>query len=379
MAWPKLRNRRSHDEEVTLGNEGGTTPEGARWQPVASEGATTGRAAYSRASNGSPVNGGAVNGSGNAGAAGNSAAAAWPGEDEADSGDVQFWEWSKSDESFDLNDPGDGGDSPPERDRDAGRSRSPVVTPVPVPEEPQGEGIGQHLGNLTHLSEDPRLRAWQRRVIIAVIVGVVFTIVLNWRYGLTLAVLAAIADTVYRSRTTFYARPGVRLTAAQRRTLNQLHRMRRKGYRAMHCTPIPGSEDQIDHLVIGPAGVFAIDSDTWDKRTPVRTMNGRQLWHGPRSMKDRLEHAHWEAARAAELLSRELGSPVSVRPAMAVYGPKIPWVVATIRDVDVFSGPQLRKYLRRRARQMRGQRLTETDIERIEAAARKAFPEDPPA
>ncbi len=384
MAWPKLRNRRSHDEEVTLGNEGGTTPEGARWQPVASEGATTGRAAYSRASNsrasnGSPVNGGAVNGSGNADAAGNSAAAAWPGEDEADSGDVQFWEWSKSDESFDLNDPGDGGDSPPERDRDAGRSRSPVVTPVPVPEEPQGEGIGQHLGNLTHLSEDPRLRAWQRRVIIAVIVGVVFTIVLNWRYGLTLAVLAAIADTVYRSRTTFYARPGVRLTAAQRRTLNQLHRMRRKGYRAMHCCPIPGSEDQIDHLVIGPAGVFAIDSDTWDKRTPVRTMNGRQLWHGPRSMKDRLEHAHWEAARAAELLSRELGSPVSVRPAMAVYGPKIPWVVATIRDVDVFSGPQLRKYLRRRARQMRGQRLTETDIERIEAAARKAFPEDPPA
>ncbi len=379
MAWPKLRNRRSHDEEVTLGNEGGTTPEGARWQPVASEGATTGRTAYSRASNGSPVNGGAVNGSGNAGTAGNSAAAAWPAADEADAGDVQFWEWSKSDESFDLNDPGDGGDSPPERDRDAGRSRSPVVTPVAGQEEPQGEGIGQHLGNLTHLSEDPRMRAWQRRVIIAVIVGVVFTIVLNWRYGLTLAVLAAIADTVYRSRTTFYARPGVRLTAAQRRTLNQLHRMRRKGYRAMHCSPIPDSEDQIDHLVIGPAGVFAIDSDTWDKRTPVRTMNGRQLWHGPRSMKDRLEHAHWEAARAAELLSRELGSPVSVRPAMAVYGPKIPWDVATIRDVDVFSGPRLRKYLHRRARQMRGQRLTHADIERIEAAARKAFPEDPPA
>ena len=44
-------------------------------------------------------------------------------------------------------------------------------------------------------------------------------------------------------------------------------------------------------------------------------------------------------------------TPVTVRPAMAVYGPKIPWDVATIRDVDVFSGPRLRKYLRRRARQ----------------------------
>src|ERR1700683_2116937 len=85
MAWPKLRNRRAHDEEVTLGNEGGTTPEGARWEPVASDGATAGRTAYSRASNGSPVNGGAVNGSGNAGAAGNSAPAAWAGRGENES------------------------------------------------------------------------------------------------------------------------------------------------------------------------------------------------------------------------------------------------------------------------------------------------------
>ncbi len=64
---------------------------------------------------------------------------------------------------------------------------------------------------------------------------------------------------------------------------------------------------------------------------------------------------------------------------MAVYGPKLPWDVVSIRDVDVFSGPRLRKYLRRRARQMRGQRLTATDIDRIEVAAGKAFPEDRPA
>ena len=296
---------------------------------------------------------------------------------------MQFWEWSKSDESFDLNDPAepsDGGASPaPERDQDARPTRSLVVTPVAVQEEPQGEGIGQHLGNLAHLSADPRMRTWQRRVIIAVIAGVVFSIVLNWRYGLTLAVLAAIADTVYRSRTSVYVRPGVRLTGAQRRTAYQLNRMRRKGYRVMHCIPIPDSEEQIDHLVIGPAGVFSIDSEDWDKRMPVRTRNGRQLWHGPRSMKDRLEHAHWEAAQASSLLSRELGSPVSVRPAMAVYGPKLPWDVVPIRDVDVFSGPRLRKYLHRRARQMRRQRLTATDIERIEVAAKKAFPQDPPA
>ena len=288
MAWPKLKNRRSQDEEVTLGNEGGTTPEGARWQPVASDGATADRTRYRRASHGGPVQGGAANGRDDADTTGHLAPAAWPGTVGADadvdaaadtaadsgSGDVQFWEWSKSDESFDLNDPAEPGPSPaPERDRAARPARSLVVTPVAVQEEPQGDGIGQHLGNLTHLSADPRMRAWQRRVIVAVIVGVAFSIVLNWRYGLTLAVLAAIADTIYRSRTSIYIRPGVRLTGAQRRTAYQLNRMRRKGYRVMHCLPIPDSEEQIDHLVFGPAGVFSIDSEDWDKRMPVRTRN----------------------------------------------------------------------------------------------------------
>ena len=111
--------------------------------------------------------------------------------------------------------------------------------------------------------------------------------------------------------------------------------------------------------MVGPAGVFAIDSEAWDKRLPVRTKNARQLWHGPFSKKDRLEHAQWEAQQAADLLSGALGKPVTVRPAMAVYGPKIPWDVATIRDVDVFSGPRLRKYLRRRARQTGVRPLTD--------------------
>ena len=59
---------------------------------------------------------------------------------------------------------------------------------------------------------------------------------------------------------------------------------------------------------------------------------------------------------------------------MAVYGPRIPWDVATIRDVDVFSGPRLRKYLRRRARQEDVRPLTDTEIEKIYEAASKAFP-----
>ena len=75
------------------------------------------------------------------------------------------------------------------------------------------------------------------------------------------------------------------------------------------------------------------------------------------------------------MLSDALGRPVSVRPAMAVYGPKIMWDVAEIRDVDVFSGPRLRKYLRRRAKKRDTRPLRASDIERIDKAARTAFPQ----
>src|SRR5207244_1569141 len=173
-----------------------------------------------------------------------------------------------------------------------------------------------------------------------------FWILVSWQLGLTLAVIAIIADTIYRARKGYAGK--IRLTAAQRRTRRQLNKLGRAGYRAMHARPIPESQDQIDHLVVGPAGVFAIDSENWDKRLAVRTKKGTQLWHGPFSKKDRLQHAQWEAQRAADLLTGATGKPVSVRAAMAVYGPRIPWDVATIREVDVCSGPRLRQYMRRR-------------------------------
>jgi hypothetical protein len=199
----------------------------------------------------------------------------------------------------------------------------------------------------------------------------------SWVWGLTFAVLAAIADTIIRSRTSVNGPAGVRLTKAQKGTIRQLDALQRRGYRAMHILPIPDSDQQIDHLVIGPAGVFAVDSEDWDGRMPVRTTSHLKMWHGPNPVNDRLEHARWEADQAAKLLSAAVGRPVTVRAAMAVYGPKIPFHVAEIRDVDVFSGPELRKYLRRRAKRRGTQPLTESEIERLEKAAHEAFPQAP--
>ena len=65
--------------------------------------------------------------------------------------------------------------------------------------------------------------------------------------------------------------PAVQVTTAQRRTRRRLFLLRPAGYVALHRRAIPGSDSVIDHLVIGPGGVFALDSERWDRRLPVRT------------------------------------------------------------------------------------------------------------
>ena len=249
------------------------------------------------------------------------------------------------------------------------------------PQRPDGSGrpaptverMAERL-QLGDLMADSRMRIWKRRLLVAIVAGLVFTFIFTWRAGLTAAVLAAIADAIYRSRTTASMPPGVKLTGAQKHTQRQLARMERSGYRALHSRPIPGSREFIDHFVVGPTGAYAIDSESWDKRLPIRTRNARQLYHGPFSKKDRLEHARWEAQQASDRLTSELRKPVYVRPVLAVYGPKVPWIVATIREVDVFSGDRLRKYLRRNAAMRDRPTLSASEVEEVYTAAARVLP-----
>ncbi len=327
----------------------------------------------------------------------------WPGGAVADTsdqpaeGDVPFWDWAPSDDAedmrFPLDDDPSGAESAGDRVTSGGPRAAtasggqPYVTPREAGDvPPRKEGIGHRLGSLNHVFGDTRMGAWRRRAVVAIVVGVIVTILLNWRYGLTVAVVVAIADTIYRSRKVPPAQPGLQMTKAQKLTLRQLLKLERSGYRVLHSRLIPDSEDHIDHLVIGPAGVFAIDSEIWEK-LPIRTKRARQLYLGPFSKKDRLEHARWESERAAEYITEHAdqqllgslpGGTVRVRPAMAVYGPKIPWDIATIRDVDVFSGPRLRTYLRRYIRQNHARPLNSAQISQIYDAAHAAFPDHDP-
>jgi Nuclease-related domain len=227
------------------------------------------------------------------------------------------------------------------------------------------------------LAGDPRLPIWIARAVMALVAGVAITAWQGWRLGLTAAALVAIADTIYRSRTTSVIPAGARVGSAQRRTGRRLSLLRPHGYVALRSRAIPGSDSVIDHLVIGPGGVFALDSERWDRRLPVRSVTGDLLYHGPFSQKARLEHARWEASQAAAHLSKALGQKITVRPAMVIYGPTIPWIVASLDGVDVLAGKRLRKYFRRQARTRRAGQLDAEQVEDIHIAAAVALPPAP--
>jgi len=226
------------------------------------------------------------------------------------------------------------------------------------------------------LPPDVQLRFWRIRFTIMLAVGVVFFIITrSWAIAVTLAILAGIVDAVRRSRSAALYVNGASHPGARKATSKQLRKMRRDGYFALDARPIPNTREFIDHLVVGPTGVYAIDSEKWDPKLPIRTWNGKKLYHGPESQKDRLEHAVWEASQASEILSAALGTEIAVRPALAIYGSKVPWHIATIRNVDVFSGPVLRKYLKRRGRMREGVRLTGEEIRTIYDTAARMLPE----
>jgi hypothetical protein len=234
-----------------------------------------------------------------------------------------------------------------------------------------GRPGGQAYGDLLN---DPQVRRWAWRVGVALLVGLVFTLLFNLQVGFTFAVIVVIADSVRQSRTSSSVDAWRKSSAAERRTERQLRVLEKRGWRILHARAVPRddegvSDGKIDHLVIGPSGVYAIDSEKWDKRLPVRTLSHRKLFHGPFNKKDRLDEACWEAGQASRLLSAQVGFEVPVQPSVAIYGPPIPWKVMTVRDVDVYSGGRARSYLRRRPKI-----LTETDVQRIARAAEQTLP-----
>ncbi|MEU6785257.1 nuclease-related domain-containing protein [Nonomuraea angiospora] len=263
--------------------------------------------------------------------------------------------------------------------REDGHNASPIwvndrpeseQTAAAKPSAPTSTYAPVERASVRSLLQQPQFHRLRNRALVGIGVAVVVGfLVSDWRLGVTAGVIAAVADAVYRSRSHSSVPAWRRTSVAERRTEAQLRKLERSGYRTLHARAIPNSEAQIDHLVVGPTGVYAVDSEKWDKRLPVRVQMGKKLFHGPFDKKARLTEAKWEASQASELITQSFGREVAVVPSLAIYGPAVPWKIMTIRGVDVYQGDRARKWITKRERA-----LTDGEIDRIFDIAAQVLP-----
>jgi hypothetical protein len=81
--------------------------------------------------------------------------------------------------------------------------------------------------------------------------------------GLLGLAVAALVGWRLRFRPSEQARTWQRGAHGERRTARLLDRLTRDGYVVFHDLAVSGSDANVDHLVIGPTGLFVIDSKQW--------------------------------------------------------------------------------------------------------------------
>jgi len=146
-------------------------------------------------------------------------------------------------------------------------------------------------------------------------------------------------------RLRFRSSPGTvawrRGAAGERRTARLLGPLARHGWAVLHDLAIPCSQANIDHLVIGPGGVFVIDSKQY--RGCLQLDSSGRLWHGHYPLAATLQAVSFEADQAAQVLPNP---GVVVVPVVAVHGARVPWGKVVIQGVPVVSARRLPSLLR---------------------------------
>ena len=124
----------------------------------------------------------------------------------------------------------------------------------------------------------------------------------------------------------------------ERRTARRLRPLLRAGWTVLHDVAIPQSRANGDHLLVGPPGVFLVDSKAWHGR--ITLAPDGSAWHNGHPMDGVLDTVRWEA----DQLATTLGAPVI--PMLCVHDTQLPWGELYVAGVPVLTPSRLLATLR---------------------------------
>jgi Nuclease-related domain len=167
--------------------------------------------------------------------------------------------------------------------------------------------------------------------------GAVLGSLLVPRLWLVLGTLAAVAaGWGLRFRASPDAVAWRRGAVGERRTARLLSPLERHRWAVLHDLALPGSQASLDHRVIGPGGVFVIDSKQY--RGHLQLDPSGRLWHSRYPLTPALGAVSFEADQAAQVLT---DPDVVVVPIVAVHGVRVPWGKVVVQGVPVVPAGRL--------------------------------------
>ncbi|MCG5212736.1 nuclease-related domain-containing protein [Streptosporangium sp. KLBMP 9127] len=104
------------------------------------------------------------------------------------------------------------------------------------------------------------------------------------------------------------------------RTLRR--RLAKDGYRVLNGRAVRG-QASIDHLVIGPGGVWIVDNEAFGPEIDIAQYGGR-LFFGEKYGATMAKGLGDAAGSLAEILTRQSGIQVTIEPILAVFGGRMP-------------------------------------------------------
>jgi hypothetical protein len=163
---------------------------------------------------------------------------------------------------------------------------------------------------------------WRAGVVLAaaMTVGLLATQVAPDLARLLAVVAAAGLGWRLRFRPSAATRAWRRGAAGERRTARLVAPLERRGWAVLHDLAIPGTQANIDHLVIGPGGVVVVDSKRYRGR--LRLDGYGMVWHGRHLLVSALRKVLWAADQADDVLGV---ADVQVAAVVAVHGASVPW------------------------------------------------------
>jgi hypothetical protein len=154
---------------------------------------------------------------------------------------------------------------------------------------------------------------------------------------------------------------------AERNTARTVSRLRRGGYFVLHDRVILGSEETIDHLLIGPGGIFVLTSDP--TKGIVRYAKDGVTADGV-TLRPVIERTAWFGTEVRAQLRQALPMvKVHVTPILVMTEADVLWSDGAIDNVTIITLKDINSYIRHRPN-----RVNPTDVSRLLTVAERIFP-----